>query len=152
MEKNNQLIIKHLEKLVKIYEVLQENEQEIQEIKKIITILNKTEEKVMVTSMTDKKQSTITDNIQFLENKQYERLHGTKVNYEEINNTEKVMNLIQQTSKTKLLRETTAMDLKLLYFLLSGEKENFKRTKDKMYETIKTLIRAKNRGKAFKQS
>ncbi|MFN7253183.1 MAG: hypothetical protein ACK4M9_20780 [Anaerobacillus sp.] len=48
-----------------------------------------------------------------------------------------------------MIIEATAIDLKLLYSLLTGDEKEIKGTKNDIYEAIFRNIRARRRGEAF---
>ena len=96
-----------------------------------------------------KKASSFSVALDLLLSQKLKELTGTKIDYVEIYNSERVMEYIDFNPIAKVKRETTVLDLKLLYCLLTGERHEIKGTKDQIYEAIKGNIRAKKRGSAF---
>ncbi|MEH7238789.1 hypothetical protein [Bacillus sp. JJ1562] len=148
----------HLEKLKTIYETLQLPRKDLIEIDKAIDIFHLhgdvSIEEIGIKTMSEKpsnnkskpKFSDIVDSL-FQEN--YSGLVGTKLNFAEFRSGEMIIAYIDDTSKTKVMKDASAIDLKLLYCLLTEDKLELKGTKDEVYEAIKRDIRAKKRGKAF---
>lgn len=154
-----QKVAVHLEKMKSIYETLQLPKKDLKEIEKAIEIFQRhgdiSVEEIMGTknnaetrsnSKTKPSFSNIVDSL-FQGN--YRGLAGTKLNYMEFQSVEKIIGYIDATSKTKVMKDASAIDLKLLYCLLTEDNQEIKGTKNEVYEAIKRNIRAKKRGKAF---
>jgi hypothetical protein len=153
-----QKVADHLEKLKTIYETLQLPKKEVKEIEKAIEIFDRlgdvTLEDEIVKGNTEKRSSkknkpSFSEMIDSLFQEKYGELVGTKLNYTEFRTPVEIVAFIDNASKTKVMKDTTALDLKLLYCLLTEQKQEVKGTKQEVYEAIKRDIRAKKRGKAF---
>ncbi|WP_010283179.1 hypothetical protein [Bacillus timonensis] len=153
-----QNVASYLEKLKTIYETLGLPKKEIKEIEKVIEIFQSygdvLVEEMGIKTSTEKRSSkrakpsfsNLVDSL-FLGN--YSELEGTKLNYTKLTTVEKIIGYIEDASKTKVMKDASALDLKLLYCLLTEDKQEIKGTKNEIYEAIKRNIRAKKRGKAF---
>lgn len=153
-----QKVADHLEKLKTIYETLQLPKKDVKEIEKAIEIFHrfgdvKVEEasvKANTEERTSKKNKpSFSEMVDSLFQEKYGGLVGTKLNYTEFRTPVEIIAFIDNTSKTKVMKDTTALDLRLLYCLLTEQKQEVKGTKQEVYEAIKRDIRAKKRGKAF---
>lgn len=107
---------------------------------------NKTNEK----QEKNKKKPSFKDNIKLLEKGQFKDMKGVKLNYEIFKDKTDVIKYFSENEKDSTLKATTVMDLKLLYFILTGRIEEIKGKKEIIYENIKRNIKARKRGKAFK--
>lgn len=147
----------HLQSLQTIYQTLGVTKQKMRELEHAIHVFNeygdtpllgmKSNSKVV--SNKSKKRMSFDESLQMINQKRYQDLEGTKMNYEDMNTSQQIIEYIDQTTKAKVLRETTALDLKLLYSILTGKAEEIKGTKSTVYDDIKGYIRAKKRGVAF---
>ncbi|MEK5443505.1 MULTISPECIES: hypothetical protein [unclassified Fredinandcohnia] len=153
-----QRVADHLEKLKTIYETLQIPKKEIKEVEKIIELFHgygdiSVEEKTGKANIEKKSNKTtkpsFSDIVDSLFEEKYSGLVGTKLHFTKLNTVEQIITYIDATAKTKVMKEATALDLKLLYCLLTEEKQEIKGTKNEVYEAIKRDIRTKRRGKAF---
>ncbi len=153
-----QKVADYLEKLKTIYETLQIPKKEIKEVEKIIELFHGygdilVEEKTGKAKIEKKSNKTtkpsFSDIVDSLFEKKYSGLVGTKLHFTKLNTAEQIITYIDATAKTKVMKEATALDLKLLYCLLTEEKQEIKGTKNEVYEAIKRDIRTKRRGKAF---
>lgn len=149
-------INKHLQSLKSIYQALDVPKNKVKELDQAIHLFNEYGD----TSVTDaihikgvprksKKKLSFTEVLERIDQGKHEDLEGTKINYETMNSSQHISEFFEQTTKPKVLRETTALDLKLLYSLLTGNPEEIKGTKSKVYDDIKGYVRAKKRGMAF---
>jgi len=121
--------------------------KDITKIKNIIESLQDSKERA-VPKVSAKKSSFI-DNYQLLIDKNFRTMTGTKINYEIFTSHEEVVNYVDKSDKIKILKEATALDLKLLYSLLTADPTEIKGTKSDVYDSIKRNIRAGRRGEAF---
>lgn len=153
-----QKVAVHLEKLKTIYETLQLPKKEVKEIEKAIEIFQNNGdvpvEEIGTKTSTEKRSNkktkpSFSDLVEFLFQENYSGLVGTKLNYEEFKTAGKIISYIEDTSKSKVMKDASVIDLKLLYCLLTEDKHEIKGTKNEIYEAIKRNIRAKKRGKAF---
>ncbi|MEH7225947.1 hypothetical protein V7112_19215 [Bacillus sp. JJ1566] len=153
-----QKVAVHLEKLKTIYETLQLPKKEIMEIEKTIEIFHRygdvLVEETGTTANTEKQSNkkpkpTFSEIVVSLFQENYDGLVGTKLNYAEFRTVDKIIAYIDDTSRTKVMKDASAIDLKLLYCLLTKDKHELKGTKNEVYEAIRRDIRAKKRGKAF---
>lgn len=146
--------INQLEKLKSIYEILQIPQQEKKKIDEIIRKLRnvKTEDETQSKRLSkgkNKKSQKFSDIVELLFAKQFDHISGTKINYKKMNKPEQIVEYFDTTTKSKIFKEATALDLKLLYCLLVEEKSEIKGNKDEVYGVIKNNIRARKRGEAF---
>ncbi|MEH7386829.1 hypothetical protein V7147_15670 [Bacillus sp. JJ1521] len=150
-----QKVAVHLEKLKEIYETLQLPKKELREIERAIEIFKQNGDVVVGAALVTKSVSnkktkqSFSEIVDSLFQGNYHDLEGTKLRYHELNSAEQVITYIDFTAKTKILKESSALDLKLLYCLLTEDKQELKGTKNEVYEAIKRNVRAKKRGKAF---
>ncbi|MFS0861905.1 hypothetical protein [Fredinandcohnia sp. 179-A 10B2 NHS] len=151
----------HLEKTKAIYETLQLSKKEIKEVEQAIEIFIGYGDVEIVspkfqaanakkTSSKNRKVS-FSESVDLLFQKRYKELVGTKISFEDLHTSEQIQTYIDTTTRSKIMKETTVMDLKLLYCLLTGEKVDIKGTKNEVYEVLKSHIRARKRGKAFSE-
>ena len=148
----NKQVIDYLTKLQDVYKSLNSTllATDIKQIEAIISDLqaiNHTESKVIIRKQT--KKPTFAENHTLHIEQQYEALRGVKLDYANFLSEDDVVSFIENTTRTKALRETTALDLKMLYSILTKDPNEIKGTKQQMYEAISRNIRAKKRGKAF---
>ncbi|WP_456275104.1 hypothetical protein [Bacillus sp. AK128] len=88
--------------------------------------------------------------LKLLSQGKYNELKGTKLNYEEITKEEDVVQFLEETTDSQVLNHATAIDLKLLYCILTGETVEIKgKNKKALLQTIKLNIHAARRGAAF---
>ncbi len=143
-------IVDYLKHLVKIYKAMDAKhfENDIANIERIISDIGvpvKTTEKKA-------KKKSFREIYQFLLEKEYHLLTGTKLNYQVFGVSNDIIKFIETNSKADVIKETTALDLKLLYSLLTNDPTEIKGTKSDLYEAIKRNVRAKRRGEAFVKS
>jgi hypothetical protein len=91
------------------------------------------------------------ESINFLENKEFEKIKGIKLDYDNLYNSVDIIKFVEDKSKSMLLKSATALDLKLLYFLLTGNRKAIKKNKEELYNYITSYIKAKKQGQAFGQ-
>lgn len=154
-----QKLVVHLEKVKSIYETLHLSRKEISEIEIAIETFKKygeisidalvTEQQKTGKQATKKGKMSFSNTVDLLFQKKYGELSGTKLTYTELQTPQQVVDYIERSSKTTVMKDSTALDLKLLYCMLTGENLELKGTKNAVYESIKSTIRAKKRGKAF---
>ncbi|WP_102348606.1 hypothetical protein [Bacillus sp. Marseille-P3661] len=96
----------------------------------------------------DKKQS-FQEIVELIFNKNFQGIDGIKLNYENFSDIEQIHSYFDQKPKPTIMRETTLLDLKLIYCILTNDKTERKGKKSDVYEAIKSNIRARKRGKAF---
>ena len=146
----NHEIIQYLTRLKKIYETIDQKplKKEITNLEKIIASLleneNSTEPKVKAA-----KKNSFKENYQLIKDKNLAAMTGTKLDYTCFSCNDDVVNFIEKNDQAKLLRKTTALDLKLLYSLLTDNPTEIKGTKNDIYEAMKRNVRARKRGEAF---
>jgi hypothetical protein len=167
-----QQISGHLEKLRNIYKTINEDKfkQDIKELDQAIELYSSLQYGATIpidpissekTEEPPKKQRKINHNhpgqknkfehaIQLLSEQKYNELTGTKLNYQAITNEEDAIQLLNELTDSQVLKHTTALDLKLLYCILTGESKELKaKKKEEILNTIKQNIRATKRGEAF---
>ena len=146
----NHEIIQYLTRLKKIYETIDQKplKKEITNLEKIIASLqeneNTTEPKVKAA-----KKNSFKENYQLLNDKNLAAMTGTKLDYTGFSCNDDVVNFIEKNDQAKLLRKTTALDMKLLYSLLTDNPTEIKGTKNDIYEAMKRNVRARKRGESF---
>jgi hypothetical protein len=101
------------------------------------------------TKPTNKKIQSFPEAVELLFSKRYNDINGIKVNYQKMNCSKNVEAYFDETVKSKVIKETTSLDLRLLYCLLIEDKNEIKGNKNEVYEIIKNNIRARKRGEAF---
>ncbi|MCA1031202.1 hypothetical protein LCL95_09220 [Bacillus timonensis] len=139
---------KELTRLVELIEFVQQREGEKQldsPKKKAPTALK--EKKKQTASKA--KKSAFEFAVNTIQAKSYKELKGTKLNYEEVNTSEDVIAFVMNYEDKALLKMTTVLDLKLLYWKLTGDEKELKQKKEHLLQTIRRNIRARNRGEAF---
>ncbi|QOY35184.1 hypothetical protein AWH56_021165 [Anaerobacillus isosaccharinicus] len=148
---NDEIVI-YLTKLKKIYLSIDPKVMG-KEIVKLDRLLNELKNPVEISSPkpVSKKQTknTFMENYQILLKKDYKNLTGIKLNYESFTNSENIVAYIETKPKESVIKEATALDLKLLYSLLTGDEKEIKGKKNDLYEAIYRNIRARRRGEAF---
>ncbi|MFZ3588862.1 hypothetical protein ACOI1C_06165 [Bacillus sp. DJP31] len=97
----------------------------------------------------EKKANPLQHSLNLLVDKDFDALKGTRINYREVTNSEDVIEFLETHSDTAVLKYTTVLDLKLLFYILTGERMELKGKKEDMLLDIKRNIRARKRGEAF---
>ena len=95
-------------------------------------------------------KQTFKDKINLLNIKEYSKISGIKLKYDQFNDKDDVVNFINNISKSELLKFTTLIDLNLIYYLLNGNTKFIKKKKEEVYSNIITYIKAMKQGEAFK--
>ncbi|MFU7514640.1 hypothetical protein [Clostridium sp. HCS.1] len=95
------------------------------------------------------KQSFL-DVIKLLESKDFNKINGIKLKYNNLNTKTDVVKFILRKSKEELLKSSTLLDLNLLYYLLNGNTKFMKIKKEEVYNSIISYIKAMKQGEAFK--
>lgn len=148
----NDEIVFYLTKLKNIYLSIDPKVMgmEIRHLDRLLDELQTTEENSSHKPVSKKHtKNTFIENYKYLAKKDFKRLSGIKLNYEDFTNSEAIVTYIETKPKESVIKEATALDLKLLYSLLTGDVKELKGTKNNMYEAIYRNIRAKRRGEAF---
>jgi hypothetical protein len=148
----NNEIADYLKRLKQIYVAVDEKlfRNDIVALEKIIDSIQEKPRETISNPKTQKK--TFSDSYHSVIQKNYQDLRGTKLNYEKFTTEDDVVCYFEQNVKTKILKNTTALDLKLLYSLLTGNPIEIKGNKNDLYEIIKRNVRARKRGEAFMKS
>ncbi|MBM6619641.1 hypothetical protein [Bacillus suaedaesalsae] len=144
-------IIHYLEKLKSMYVAIDENalRKDIRKIEEIIRSLHGKVESNPIKKQVRKKENTFRESLALLNERKYNDLKGTKVNFEHVRSSEDVITFFEIHSETHILSHTTALDLKLIYTILTGEHREIKGKKEELLQTVKRNIRARKRGEAF---
>lgn len=79
----------------------------------------------------------------------FDEIKGIKLKYNNFKNYSDVMEYFSKNKKENILKATTILDLKILYYILTNNTEELKGKKDDLFETIINNIKAKKRGAAF---
>lgn len=95
------------------------------------------------------KQSFL-DVIKLLENKDFNKINGIKLKYNNLSTKTDVVKFILRKSKEELLKSSTLLDLNLLYYILNGNIKFMKIKKEEVYNSIISYIKAMKQGEAFK--
>ena len=90
------------------------------------------------------------DTIKLLERKEFDKINGVKLKYNEFNTKKDVVKFIVNKNKEDLLKSSTLLDLNLLYYLLNGNTKYMKSKKEEVYNSIISYIKAMKQGEAFK--
>lgn len=145
-------IIEYLTRLKSIYLVIDENmfRKDVAKLEKIIDSFKETSEKIKFKPKSPK--ASFNEIYQLLLERNFKALSGTKLNYEELTTRDHIESYCEKNSKSKILKETTALDLKLLYSLLAEDPNEIKGNKNEVLDAIKRNVRARKRGEAFKQT
>lgn len=148
MAKVNQEIIFYLEKVRAMYQTIDDTtlKKDIQKIGELIAQLRG---ESSTPQLVKKKENSYRESLLLLLDKKYELLKGTRVNFEQVLSSEDVVAFFEFHSEKDILAHTTALDLKLLYTVLTGEHRELKGKKEELLQTIKRNIRARKRGEAF---
>ncbi|MDV4151801.1 hypothetical protein R0131_13315 [Clostridium sp. AL.422] len=96
------------------------------------------------------KQSFI-ETINLLDSKEFKKISGIKLKYNNFNNKLDIVEFIESKSKEEILKSTTLIDLNLIYYLLNGNKKFIKIKKEEIYNNIISYIKAMKQGEAFKK-
>ncbi|MFC0470920.1 hypothetical protein ACFFHM_10535 [Halalkalibacter kiskunsagensis] len=149
----NDQIVDYLIHLKSIYLAIDEKvlRNDITQLDKLIKTLQETSGGKSTTPPQQKKK-VFSESLKILLEKNYDRLKGTKLDYYQLTNQDEVECFIETHAKTKILKDATALDLKLLYSLLTEDPNEIKGTKSDVFEAIKRNIRARKRGEAFKNT
>lgn len=142
----NHEVVPYLMKLKEIYKTVGSKDlgNDVKKLERMILFFSSPKK----TDETPKKRS-YKDSLTLILDGNYDQLSGTKLNYSNLSNEVLIIDFIESNSKSKVIKETTALDLKLLYSLLTGDSTDIKGNKNQVYETIKRNIRARKRGEAF---
>jgi hypothetical protein len=144
----------HLEILRRILQSVEEKKlrNEMKEIDRIISVFNDygdTPIQMKEPQKNKSKKAGFQEIAEKLFRKEYTSINGIKLDYTNLDCTEKVVALIEGLSKTKIIKSTTLIDLKLLYCLLTGEAVEIKGKKEAVFDAIKANVRARKTGAAF---
>jgi hypothetical protein len=97
-----------------------------------------------------RKPNAFDHNLILLQEEKYDELKGTKINYKEVTTSVDVIEFLQVHTDAQILKNTTALDLKLLYCIMIDEETELKdKNKEGLLKSIKRNIRAGKRGEAF---
>lgn len=159
-----QNIITQLEKLRNIYEIVQVPKKDVREVNKIIESIQqlgmltnaeltptKSSSNRKNTMSPHKKSQSFAEVMELLFENKYHDIGGTKIDYKKMTSPEHIVDYFEATTKSKVMKNATALDLKLLYCLLIQEKRELKGNKNEVYSVIKNNIRARKRGEAFRK-
>ena len=149
----NHIIVDYLNRLRNIYLAVDDIvlKQDITKIDHLIKTLEESKE-TTTSSQQQKKKKSFSELFNLIAEKKFEELNGVRVDYKNLKNKEEVEHFIEALPKNKILKETTALDLKLLYSLLTGDSSEIKGTKTVIFDAIQRNIRARKRGEAFKNA
>jgi hypothetical protein len=145
----------YLEHLQLIYKAasIQKFKKELKELDQIIEVLAPLKDTFLLQEpsskdLISKKKAVFPEIAELLLRKEFP-ISGTKLDFSLFSNREKAAEWVENEPKAKLLKNTTLLDLKLLYCLLTGHIIELKGKKEEVYEAIKTHTRAKRTGEAF---
>ncbi|NHM32829.1 hypothetical protein [Neobacillus terrae] len=145
----------YLEHLQLIYKAasIQKFKKELKELDQIIEVLKPLKDTFLMQepsskNLMKKNKAAFPDIAELFLRKEFP-INGTKLDFSLFNSKEKAAEWFESEPKTKLLKNTTLLDLKLLYCLLTGQIIELKGKKEEAYEAIKTHTRAKRTGEAF---
>jgi hypothetical protein len=97
-----------------------------------------------------RKPNSFEQSLVLLFEKKYDELKGTKINYKQVNTSVDVIEFLEIHTDSQILKNTTALDLKLLYCIMTEAKTELKdKNKEGLLKSIKRNIRAGKRGEAF---
>lgn len=148
-----QEIVHYLKKLEDIYQTVDAKslKKEIDRLREMINSLTSVDQDEKTTTSKGKKGNGFRKNLRLLLDKNYTALTGTKLNYEQMGGFRDVIEFFETYREEDILKHATALDLKLLYTILTGEHRELKGKKDELIQTIKRNIRARKRGEAFRK-
>ena len=145
----------YLEHLQLIYKAtsIQKFKKELKELDQIIEVLAPLKDTLLLQESSSKdslskKKLSFPEIAELLLRKKFPT-SGTKLDFSLFSSREKAAEWVENEPKAKLLKNTTLLDLKLLYCLLTGQVIELKGKKEEVYEAIKTHTRAKRTGEAF---
>ncbi len=152
-------VVKHLTQLQLIYETLNLSKKEMKVIEEMVDVFKTYGDKdisdiCIEQTHTEKmvkksKKVSFLETLELIKQKEYEMVKGVKIRINELNTPEKIMSYIEENPPDKVLGDSTVLDLKILYAILTEENREVRGTKKVIYETIKANIRARKRGIAF---
>ncbi|MFZ3589970.1 hypothetical protein ACOI1C_11990 [Bacillus sp. DJP31] len=154
-------VSKYLEQLRSIYLSIDESKfrKELLELTNAIKLVNSLDNlngnEPLVCKETRKKVKKVTSfehAIGLLLEKKSIEIKGTKMNYTKISTSEEVLEFLEGFQDSEIVKKTTALDLKLLYCLLTGEQTELKGKKEDLLKSIRRNIRARKRGEAFSKT
>ncbi|KAA0549886.1 hypothetical protein FZW96_00620 [Bacillus sp. BGMRC 2118] len=147
----NKKIIHYLMKLKQLYGAIDEItlRKDIQQIEEIILTLQGIAKEAHPTKTKRNKENTFSKTLVLLNEKNFHQLKGTKINFKHVASKEDVITFFEIHSDEHILRHTTALDLKLVYTILTEEVRELKGKKEELLQTIKRNIYARKRGEAF---
>lgn len=163
---SNILIRNIIDKLLKLKVIMSTLDKDkmsddIKSIDKIIKDINKctfsltknvekTPENVPLKEKSKKGKSTsFSSALLLLGEQRFDEIKGIKLNYNSFRNDFDVIEYFYSIRKENILKDTTILDLKLLYYILTNNNEEIKGKKDDLFETIINNIKAKKRAIAF---
>lgn len=144
----NQEVAEYLIRLKNIY-VSINGKVLAKDITKIEKLINLIQDNYVESAPKTRTKKFFKDQYKSLLEKDYSAMTGTKINYELFDSQDDVVNYVDKNAKNKIFREATALDLKLLYSLLTADPTEIKGTKNDVYDAIKRNVRARRRGEAF---
>jgi hypothetical protein len=148
---NNEVIALYLEKLRRIYLSIDDTrlKKDVDLISEIITSLTSVKSNSEPRKKKKKTEGQFEKSLAQLSIKNFDALKGTKINYCEVTTSQDVIDFLESHTDSSVLKHTTALDLKLLYYILTNEKIELKGKKEDLLKSIKRNIRARRRGEAF---
>ncbi|WP_216828563.1 hypothetical protein [Alkalihalobacterium elongatum] len=153
--------ITHLEKLKTIYETVNASKKDIGNIETVICKFKQLQRKPskpinegsnegeQAPQKTKAKAHSFVAALNEIKSSNYPNLKGTKLDHKIYKNPATIIDYWTTHSKEKILKETTALDLKILYYGLTNDEHEPKGTKSKLFDMISTNIRARKGGIAF---
>lgn len=156
-------IIDKLLKLKAIMSALDKNKmsEDIKSIDKIIEDISKgksalnenieksLEKKVLKEKNKKGKGTSFNDALKLLGEHKVDDIKGVKLKYNNFKTYSDVIEYFSKNKKVNILKATTVLDLKILYYILTNSTEEIKGKKDDLFETIINNVKAKKRGEAF---
>lgn len=115
-------------------------------------IKNKFEVKSKVVNIEKQNKNTekFKQNIELINKKEFNKIKGIKIEYQEFNNMTDIITFIESKSKEEFIKSYTLLDLNLLYYLISGNTVFKDVKKESLYNKIISYLKAMKQGVAFK--
>lgn len=154
MEKHDTLaVIRYLTKYNEILKIIDAGcSKEIKEIETLVSLLHECiyETSLVIPSWkTERKKVNFDEVIRLYKCGRINEIKGLKLNYKDFSASKDVIHYFEGHKKEEILKATTLMDLKILFFMLTGDERECKRKKDQIIELILSYVKAQKQGEAF---
>jgi hypothetical protein len=155
MEKlRTELVIKYLTKYRDILTIIdaKTSKRELNELDSLIKYLEEygNSDQSIKESKTKKNEKVpFEEIIKLWKDKKLDNVKGLKLNYKNFTCEADVIHYFEGYKREEMFKLITLIDLKLLYFILTGDEKERKKNKNEIFDLILSYIKAQKQGEAF---